>query len=302
MFPPVIKYLLISNIAVFLLQYFFLGMLKSGNTAIGDVFIKNFALFTIDSPFFKPWQVFTYQYLHGGFSHLFFNMFALWMFGMELENLWGSKTFFIYYTVCGVGAGLANILIAPLFTTIAPNVPTVGASGSIYGVLIAFGMIFPNRLIYIYFMLPIKAKYLVVIYILIEVFAVASQSQSGIAHFAHLGGGVVGFLYVYFIMNKGKPMQFKDQNKTSNVFDSFKDIFDKKKEEEPPTAYKRPANIYDANFEDMTNSKYEDDMRRDEKETVAKIDAILDKLSANGYGSLTDEEKRILFQESKKLR
>ena len=301
MFPPVIKYLLISNIAVFLLQYFFLGMLKSGNTAIGDVFIKNFALFTIDSPFFKPWQVFTYQYLHGGFSHLFFNMFALWMFGMELENLWGSKTFFIYYTVCGVGAGLANILIAPLFTNIAPNVPTVGASGSIYGVLIAFGMIFPNRLIYIYFMLPIKAKYLVVIYILIEVFAVASQSQSGIAHFAHLGGGVVGFLYVYFIMNKGKPMQFKDQNKSSNVFDNFKDMFDKKKEEEPPP-FKRPANIYDANFEDMTNSKYEDDMRRDEKETVAKIDAILDKLSANGYGSLTDEEKRILFQESKKLR
>jgi membrane associated rhomboid family serine protease len=301
MFPPVIKYLLISNIAVFLLQYFFLGMLKSGNTALGDVFIKNFALFTIDSPFFKPWQVFTYQYLHGGFSHLFFNMFALWMFGMELENLWGSKTFFIFYTVCGVGAGLANILIAPLFTTIAPNVPTVGASGSIYGVLIAFGMIFPNRLIYIYFMLPIKAKYLVVIYILVEVFAVASQSGPGIAHFAHLGGGVVGFLYVYFIMNKGKPMQFRDQNKTSNVFDNFKDMFDKKKEEEPPV-YKRPANIYDANFEDMTNSKYEDDMRKNEKETVAKIDAILDKLSANGYGSLTDEEKRILFQESKKLR
>jgi len=303
MFPPVIKFLLISNVAIFLLQYFFLGMLKSGNVAIGDVFIKNFALFTINSPFFKPWQVFTYQYLHGGFSHLFFNMFALWMFGMELENLWGSKTFFIYYTVCGIGAGLANIFIAPLFTTIAPNVPTIGASGSIYGVLIAFGMLFPNRLIYIYFMLPIKAKYLVVIYILIEVFAVASQSESGIAHFAHLGGGVVGFLYVYFILNKGRPMQFKDENKTSNVFDSFKDIFDKKKKEDEPTPpYKRPTNIYDANFEDMTNSKYEDDLRRDERKVHEKIDAILDKLSANGYGSLTDEEKRILFQESKKLR
>jgi membrane associated rhomboid family serine protease len=303
MFPPVIKFLLISNVAIFLLQYFLLGMLKSGNVGIGDVFIKNFALFTINSPFFRPWQVFTYQYLHGGFSHLFFNMFALWMFGMELENLWGSKTFFIYYTVCGIGAGLANIFLAPLFTTIAPNVPTIGASGSIYGVLIAFGMLFPNRLIYIYFMLPIKAKYLVVIYILIEVFAVASQSESGIAHFAHLGGGVVGFLYVYFILNKGRPMQFKDENKTSNVFDNFKDMFDKKKkEEEPATPYKRPANIYDANFEDMTNSKYEDDLRRDERKIHEKIDAILDKLSASGYGSLTDEEKRILFQESKKLR
>jgi len=301
MFPPVIKYLLISNIAVFLLQYFVLGMLKSGNTVIGDVFVKNFALFTFNSPFFKPWQVFTYMYMHGGFSHLFFNMFALWMFGMELENLWGSKTFFIFYTVCGVGAGLANILIAPLFTTIAPNVPTVGASGSIYGVLIAFGMLFPNRLIYIYFMLPIKAKYLVVIYILIEVFAVASQSQSGIAHFAHLGGGVVGFLYVYFILNKGKPMQFRDQNKTSNVFDNFKDMFEKKKKEDDPP-YQQPKNIYDANFEDLTKSKYEDDMKRDEREIHVKIDAILDKLSANGYGSLTEEEKRVLFQESKKLR
>lgn len=303
MFPPVIKFLLISNVAIFLLQYFFLGMLKSGNVAIGDVFIKNFALFTINSPFFRPWQVFTYQYLHGGFSHLFFNMFALWMFGMELENLWGSKTFFIYYTVCGIGAGLANIFLAPLFTTIAPNVPTIGASGSIYGVLIAFGMLFPNRLIYIYFMLPIKAKYLVVIYILIEVFAVASQSESGIAHFAHLGGGVVGFLYVYFILNKGRPMQFRDENKTSNVFDNFKDMFDKKKkEDEAAPPYKRPTNIYDANFEDMTNSKYEDDLRRDERKIHEKIDAILDKLSASGYGSLTDEEKRILFQESKKLR
>lgn len=302
MFPPVIKYLLISNIAVFILQYFLLGMMKSGDTVIGDVFMKNFALFTIKSPFFKPWQVFTYMYMHGGFSHLFFNMFALWMFGMELENLWGSKTFFIFYTVCGVGAGLANILIAPLFTTIAPNVPTVGASGSIYGVLIAFGMLFPNRLIYIYFMLPIKAKYLVVIYILIEVFAVASQSQSGIAHFAHLGGGVVGFLYVYFILNKGKPMAFKDESKTSNVFDNFKDMFDKKKDVAKETPHKNPTNIYDANFEDLTRSKYEDDMKRDEREIVAKIDAILDKLSANGYGSLTDEEKRILFQESKKLR
>ena len=220
---------------------------------------------------------------------------------MELENLWGSKTFFIFYTVCGVGAGLANIFIAPLFI-IAPNVPTVGASGSIYGVLIAFGMLFPNRLIYIYFMLPVKAKYLVVIYILIEVFAVASQSESGIAHFAHLGGGVVGFLYVYFILNKGRPMQFKDESKTSNIFDNFRDMFEKKKEETTAPPYKRPTNVYDANFEDMTNSKYEDDLRRDERKIHEKIDAILDKLSASGYGSLTDEEKRILFQESKKLR
>ncbi len=299
MFPPVIKYLLISNIGVFILQFFFLDTLRAGSVPIGDLFVKNFALFTYESPFFRPWQLFTYMYMHGGFSHLFFNMFALWMFGMELENMWGSKTFFIFYTVCGVGAGIANAFLAPLVSYIPPNVPTVGASGSIYGVLIAFGMIFPNRYIYIYFMLPIKAKYLVIVYILIEVFAVASQSQSGIAHIAHLGGGVVGFLYVYFILNKGKPKFFKNQGQDNNVFNNFKDMFEKKPE---PPKYEPPKNVYDANFEDLSKSKYEDDMRRNEKEAQIKIDAILDKLGANGYASLTEEEKRILFQESKKLR
>ena len=299
MFPPVIKYLLISNIGVFILQFFFLDTLRAGSVPIGDLFVKNFALFTYESPFFRPWQLFTYMYMHGGFSHLFFNMFALWMFGMELENMWGSKTFFIFYTVCGVGAGIANAFLAPLVSYIPPNVPTVGASGSIYGVLIAFGMIFPNRYIYIYFMLPIKAKYLIIIYILIEVFAVASQSQSGIAHIAHLGGGVVGFLYVYFILNKGKPKFFKNQGQDNNVFNNFKDMFEKKPE---PPKYEPPKNVYDANFEDLSKSKYEDDMRRNEKEAQIKIDAILDKLGANGYASLTEEEKRILFQESKKLR
>jgi len=298
LFPPVIKYLLIINIGVFLLQFFFLDMLKAGKVSVGDEFLKNFALFTLDSPYFRPWQVFTYMYMHGSFSHLFFNMFALWMFGMELENLWGSKTFFIYYTVCGLGAGLANLLIAPLFTFTPPNVPTVGASGSIYGVLIAFGMIFPNRYIYIYFMLPIKAKYLVLIYMVVEVFAVMSQSQTGIAHIAHLGGAVVGAFYVYFILKKSqfKFTTFKDSS--SNVFDNFKDMFEKKKPDEP----KSTANIYDAKLDDIGKSKYEDDMKRDEREWQETIDAILDKLSAKGYSSLTEEEKRILFKESKRIR
>ncbi|MCE1165572.1 MAG: rhomboid family intramembrane serine protease [Bacteroidetes bacterium] len=299
LFPPVIKYLLISNIAIFLLEFFFLDALKAGRASVGDLFVKNFALFGFDSPYFRPWQLFSYMYMHGSFSHLFFNMFALWMFGMELENLWGSRTFFIFYTVCGIGAGLANALIAPLFTTIPPNVPTVGASGSIYGVLIAFGMIFPNRYIYIYFMLPVKAKYLVIIYIAVEVFAVASQSQTGIAHVAHLGGGLIGFLYVYFYLNRG-PRKFFQQN-DSNAFDNFRNMFDKKDKE--TKIYDMPKNnVKDADYEDINKSKYEDDMRQKEREAEQRINAILDKLSAKGYASLTDEEKRILFQESKRLR
>jgi len=226
-------------------------------------------------------------------------MFTLWMFGMELENLWGSKTFFIYYTVCGIGAGLANAFLAPLFTSLPPNVPTVGASGSIYGVLIAFGMLFPNRYIYIYFMLPLKAKYLVIIYMAVEVFAVASQSQSGIAHVAHLGGAVVGFLYVYFYLNRG-PRKFS-RTGDSNVFDNFKNVFEKKDKE--ANIYDIPKrDITDAEFEDLNKSKYEDDVRQKEREAQERIDAILDKLSARGYSSLTDEEKKILFQESKRLR
>jgi membrane associated rhomboid family serine protease len=299
LFPPVIKYLLIINIGVFIVQFFFLDTLRAGSVSIGDLFLKNFALFTWNSPFFKPWQVFTYMYMHGSFSHLFFNMFALWMFGMELENLWGSKTFFLYYTICGLGAGLANLLIAPLFTFTPPNVPTVGASGSIYGVLIAFGMIFPNRYIYIYFMLPIKAKYLVLIYMAVEVFAVMSQSQTGIAHVAHLGGAVVGALYVQFILKKSQFKFTTYKDSSSNMFDNFKDMFEKKK---PPEEPKSTGNIYDAKFDDIGKSKYEDDMKKDERDWQERIDAILDKLSAKGYSSLTDEEKQFLFKESKKIR
>jgi membrane associated rhomboid family serine protease len=322
LFPPVIKYLLISNIAIFLLQHFFFAALKAGSVNIGDEFVKNFALFGINSPFFRPWQIFTYMYLHGSFSHLFFNMFALWMFGLELENLWGSKKFLLYYTICGLGAGIANLFLAPLFTTIPPNVPTVGASGSIYGVLVAFGYLFPNRHIYIYFMIPIKAKYLVILYMAIEVFSVASQSATGIAHIAHLGGAVVGFVYLFYTEKHSRMNLFKfgDTGNLSGLFSGF----NKKKQDSPkssaPWKKEPPAKssagtpkknsaakeVYSANknsaYEDVNDHKYENDMRRKEKEAQVKIDDILDKLSANGYSSLSEEEKRVLFHESKKLR
>src|SRR6202008_2569552 len=139
---------------------------------------------------FYPWQLFTYMFMHGGLMHLLFNMFALWMFGMELENTWGSRKFMLYYLICGVGAGLSNLFIGPLF---GPAGPTVGASGAIYGVLIAFGMMFPDRPIFVYFLLPIRARYFVLIYITLEVYAGITGTADGIAHFAHLGGAAVGF-------------------------------------------------------------------------------------------------------------
>ena len=137
------------------------------------------------------WQLFTYMFLHGGPFHLLFNMFVLWMFGCELEGLWGQREFLKYYFITGVGAGILTVISSPN-----SFIPTVGASGAIYGLLLAFGVLFPERYIYLYFLIPVKAKYLVVIFGAIEFLAAFSGRPSGIAHFAHLGGILVGFLYL----------------------------------------------------------------------------------------------------------
>lgn len=299
-FPPVIKYLLISNVIVFLLQHFFLNSLRLGDTNLGISFFRLFALQpifqnesikSIISGPFLPWQLITYMFMHGDFTHLFFNMFALWMFGLELENLWGSKKFLIYYTICGLGAAVANLLIAPFFSTVGP---TVGASGSVYGILVAFGYLFPNRHIYIYFLIPIKAKYLVILYMALEVFAVASQSESGIAHIAHLGGAVVGIIYL-LITSRNRL----------NLFDNFKseqsNKFYSNSTQYKPNFSEPQQKGYNAEYKDIETKDYKSEIDLKQKEIQEKIDAVLDKLSKSGYQSLTDEEKRILFEESKKL-
>lgn len=287
-FPPVIKYLLVSNVAIFIFQYFIFGSLKVGGVPLGVFFNKYFALNPIGSTLFPfyPWQLVTYLFMHADFWHIFLNMFALWMFGMELENIWGSRKFMAYYFMCGIGAGLANLLIAPLFTTI--NVPTVGASGAVYGILVAFGMLFPDRPIYMYFLFPIKAKYFVAIYILIELFSVGSNS--GIAHVAHLGGGFVGFIYLLLT-----------KNNINGLFRFYKP--------KPKVTVKKPSNIYSNRFYEKYNSQntdisdadYYDDKNDDDNISQERIDEILDKISKNGYQNLSDEEKRILFDASKKI-
>ncbi|HDZ58813.1 MAG TPA: rhomboid family intramembrane serine protease, partial [Ignavibacteriales bacterium] len=156
-FPPVIKNLLIITGAVFFLQ------LILRNTVIGSIngeraFLEWFALYPIGYNF-QIWQLVTYLFLHGSFTHILFNMFALWMFGMEIENSWGSKKFLYYYFICGITAGLFQLFISPMLGAV--PAPTIGASGAVYGVLIAFGMLFPDRPIYLYFLFPIKAKYLI---------------------------------------------------------------------------------------------------------------------------------------------
>ncbi len=303
-FPPVIKYLLITNIAVFLLQNFIFVSLSVNGENLAYLFFKYFALqpilvdtahkTAISAPF-MPWQLVTYLFMHGGFLHLFLNMFALWMFGMELENIWGSKKFLMYYLMCGVGAGLSNLFLSPVFTSV--EAPTIGASGAIYGVLVAFGMMFPNRPIYIYFLFPIKAKYFVTIYMLIEILSVGSNS--GIAHLAHLGGGLVGFLYILltdktnmssifrFPANPGIPKQRKSPSSPPNVYRS--------KYYEKYNTGSETDDVSDADY-------YVDKEHKTENKALQeKIDEILDKISKDGYKSLSDEEKRILFEASKKI-
>jgi membrane associated rhomboid family serine protease len=281
-FPPVIKALLISNIAIWLVLDVLLVPFTVGGVPIFAVFSEYLALWPIGTNFW-PWQLLTYMFMHGGFWHLFFNMLALWMFGMELENTWGSRKFLLYYLVCGVGAGLTNLLVAPL---IGQSAPTVGASGAVFGVLIAFGMLFPDRPIYLYFLLPVKAKYFIAIYIGLELFYGVTGTSDGVAHFAHLGGAAVGFLYLLSDMNliPVRSWWTAIRGQRAGLWQG------------PSVTSK--TEVREAKFYDIQTGRPMPDNPEVNQEV---IDAILDKISKGGYQSLTDKEKKILFEASKKI-
>lgn len=158
-----------------------------------------FALFNYDSGHFSAYQLVTYMFTHAQFEHLFFNMFALFMFGGVLENYWGQKRYLIYYMVTGIGAGLVQLLVCHLQGIVYP-VPTIGASGAVFGLLLAFGMLFPDTPLFLMFIpVPIKAKYMVIGYGLIEFFfGVANRTGDNVAHFAHLGGMLFGIILILY--------------------------------------------------------------------------------------------------------
>ncbi len=232
--PDVIKNLLIIN------GLFFLATIVLGST-FGLDLARMLGVYLPNSDNFQPFQLVTHMFMHANFSHILFNMFALWMFGYTLENVWGSKRFLIYYLVTGLGAALlhlgvnyweflsvkdalneeqlrivlnegqnllyqnrnyidenmarANLLL---------NTPTVGASGAVFGVLLAFGMMFPNTYIYLYFAIPIKAKYFVAIYGALELYSgIMNDPDSNVAHFAHLGGMLFGYLLIRYWRRSG---------------------------------------------------------------------------------------------------
>lgn len=311
LFPPVIKLLLLSNTAIFIIFNILLTGFNVGGVPFDLIVTKYFALNPLQSVMIKdglgdtvklgfyPWQLVTYMFLHGGFFHLLLNMFALWMFGVELENMWGQKRFLTYYFLCGIGAGLCNLLIAPLFTTVGP---TVGASGAIYGILVAFGYLFPNRSIFIYGIIPVKAKYLVIIYMLIELFAVAGGTDSGIAHVAHLGGGVVGLIYL-LINYRGSSMKFFGNQGFKDRFTSYSST-NKRSYTKPvySNGGTRKENVSEAKYQEINTVDYKKELEQMEKREEDRLNALLEKISETGYQGLTEAERTELSQLSKRIR
>jgi len=293
-FPPVIKNLLIINGVVFFIQLLMDNFTFGGYPA-WYLLNKWFALNPISGvdaagePFnFQVWQLITYQFMHGGFSHILFNMFALWMFGSSIEDVFGSKKFLIFYLLAGVSAGLLHLFVSPLLGS--SSAVTIGASGSVYGVLIAYALFFPDNLIFLYFLIPVKAKYLIGFLVVIEFLAVDSAS-SGVAHLAHLGGALFGFLYIMF--DKNSYVSLKNLFNKSSYYKSNpkKDLFTN-----PFSRTSQTDNdVQDANYYDINH-------KEDSEINQAEIDKILDKISQSGYQNLTEHEKKILFQASKKMK
>ena len=210
--PPVVKHLLIINAILFLATF----TLNRFNIDLSDYLGLHFFL----AKDFMPYQLFTYMFMHANFEHIFFNMFAVWMFGNTLENIWGSKRFLLFYIICGLGAAVSQEVVQFIdfemrtdwqglailndgMREVLNTWNTVGASGAVYGLLLAFGMLFPNSRIYLYFLFPIKAKWFVIGYAVIELLS-GFFTSGNVAHFAHLGGMLFGLILILIWKKKGK--------------------------------------------------------------------------------------------------
>jgi membrane associated rhomboid family serine protease len=290
---PMVKLFLMANVGVFFFEMFF-GSLRLGSYSV-ELYIQNYLyLWPPGSANFFPWQLFTYMFLHGGFMHILFNMIALLIFGPALEMTWGSKKFVIYYMLCGLGGGLAHVLISPMIAGGAA--PLVGASGAIFGLLAAFGLMFPNQILLLNFFIPMKAKYAVMLYILFEIFSLPSHDNVG--HLAHLGGAVVGIIYLLIdgggtgiltgLFKRRTPSQNRWQN-PMQAFGGNRRIND---------------DTMDAEYEEIGSSRTATATKAQSGHriiTQEDIDRILDKIASSGYQNLSDEERDILFEASRKM-
>ena len=308
MMPPITKNLLIINVLCFFASLAF--------ASHGVDFYELFGLHFFLASNFRPWQLFTYMFMHGSWEHLFFNMFAVWMFGRIMEQTMGRNRFLFYYLTCGLGAGLAQELVQTIqywyfdfgsFEQVAlgdgiistadflNRWNTVGASGAVYGILLSFGMTYPNERMFIFPLpVPIRAKYFVIGYAAIELLSALSQRGDGVAHIAHLGGMLFGLLLLLYWRNGGgngrRHGGYSHFNRSSNSWDNFRRWFTslfKKKEPHINVTY---------------GGRYgqEAAYRQQKKEEEEELNRILDKVKKNGYDGLTPEEKRRLFDITRK--
>ncbi len=192
MMTPMVKLLLIANTAIYLLM-------ALAPESVAAALIQAFGL--VPAEFLgglKVWQIVTYLFIHNpyGLEHILFNMLSLWMFGTTIESVWGAQRFLRYYILCGVGAGVFVVVLSHIFGN--ANVPTIGASGAIYALLLAFGMLFPEATVFFSFLFPMKARYYVMLMGAIVFLSTMRSTGSRVSHIAHLGGLVVGYLYIKF--------------------------------------------------------------------------------------------------------
>lgn len=246
---PAVKYLIIINVGISVFELLF-----------GLKWITVFGLTPADFWRGHIWQVITYMFLHGGIFHLLFNMFVLWMFGSTLESIWGLRRFLTFYFICGTGAGLLNAVVTP-----GSQIPMVGSSGAIYGLLMAFGILFPNQLIYVWGIFPVKVKHFVIIIGVIEFLLAMSATQSGIAHFAHLGGMFFGLVYMKWEELRGLVSGWQNEKRRIR---QLKVIWNREKEKE---------------------------------KLQKEVDELLDKIRRSGINSLTNGERERIRKASSKI-
>lgn len=200
---PAVKWLLIVNTAIFLLAYL--------SRSVDDLLVVYFGLTPLSVVHLAVWQLFSYMFLHStaGFMHILMNMLTLWMFGVPLEGAWGSRRFLRFYFFCGVGAGVFVVLLNFLLPGGRPNIPTIGASGALYGLLLAFGLIFPDARILFFFLFPIQARVYVWIMAVILLLTTLSSGMGGsVSNIAHLGGMVCGWIFLKMGLDRIRGPEF----------------------------------------------------------------------------------------------
>jgi membrane associated rhomboid family serine protease len=266
--PPAIRALIVVNCAVFLLA-----------TIVGErSFFDLFGLVPTHVLHDRwIWQPFTYLFIHGGLMHLLFNLFALWMFGMPVESQWGEKEFLKYFILCGLGAAAASVALAPH-----SSIATIGASGPVYGLLVAFAMLYPDAVVYLYFLIPVKAAHMAILFGLIEFFAGTTGATPGVARFAHLGGMVTGYLYIRWwwilkIQARGLWRRWVGDSVAA-----------------PPAPAKKRSRKVAVQAAGPDGS--------DAQSAMEEVDRILDKILVSGLDSLTEDEKAVMRRYSDRMK